>query len=99
MPSRTFDEFRNREAELAALEEWWTHDDDRMVVVIYGRRRTGKSWLFRRFADHKEAIIFVCDRRSEGAQLGKFAETLTPILKIRPSLGSMTDLLSCALPS
>src|SRR5579859_1351382 len=82
----------DRQAELAALEEWWMHDDDHPVMVVYGRRRAGKSWLFRRFAHGKDAIILVCDRRSEGAQIGKFAETLEPILKFRPALRSMTDL-------
>ena len=86
------EEFRDRQAELAAMEEWWMHDDDHPVMVVYGRRRTGKSWLFRRFADGKDAIIFVCDRRSEGAQIAKFADTLEPILKFRPALSSMTDL-------
>lgn len=86
------EEFRDREAELAAMEEWWTHDDDHPVMVVYGRRRTGKSWLFRRFAHGKEAIILVCDRRSEGAQIGKFADTLQPVLRFRPDLRSMTDL-------
>ncbi|MGH7776884.1 MAG: ATP-binding protein [Candidatus Dormibacterales bacterium] len=86
------DEFRDREAELAALEEWWTQDDDHPVMVVYGRRRTGKSWLFRRFADGKDAVIFVCDRRSEGAQIGKFADTLEPVLRFRPALNTMTDL-------
>jgi uncharacterized protein len=36
--------------------------------------------------------MFVCDRRSEGAQIAKFADTLDPILKVRPALSSMTDL-------
>jgi len=85
-------EFRDRDREQAALEEWWSQDDDHPVMVVYGRRRTGKSWLFRRFAHGKEAIILVCDRRSERAQIGKFAETLEPILKFRPALASMTDL-------
>lgn len=85
-------DFRDRETERAALEEWWSQDDDHPVMVVYGRRRAGKSWLFRRFAHGKDAIILVCDRRSEGAQIGKFAETLEPILKFRPALRSMTDL-------
>jgi AAA+ ATPase superfamily predicted ATPase len=85
------EEFRDRQAELAAIEEWWMQADDHPVMVVYGRRRTGKSWLFRRFADSKDAIIFVCDRRSEGAQIAKFADLLEPILKFRPALASMTD--------
>lgn len=89
-PHRT--EFRDRQGELAAMEEWWMRDDDHPVMVVYGRRRTGKSWLFRHFAHGKDAIIFVCDRRSEAAQIGKFADTLEPILKFRPALSSMTDL-------
>lgn len=84
-------DFRDRDLERAALEEWWSQDDDHPLMVLYGRRRTGKSWLFRRFAHGKDAIILVCDRRSEGAQIGKFAEALEPILKFRPALTSMTD--------
>jgi uncharacterized protein len=84
-------EFRDRQAELAAIEEWWRDGHDHPVLVVYGRRRTGKSWLFRAFADRKDAIIFVCDRRSETAQLGKFADALEPILKFRPALRSITD--------
>jgi len=84
--------FRDRDTERAALDEWWSQDDDHPVMVVYGRRRTGKSWLFRRFAHGKDAIILICDRRSEGAQIGKFADTLEPILKFRPALTSMTDL-------
>jgi hypothetical protein len=86
------DEFRDRDAERAALDEWWLQDDDQPVMVVYGRRRAGKSWLFRRFAHGKDAIILVCDRRSEGAQIGKFADSLVPTLKVRPALKSMTDL-------
>lgn len=74
------------------MDDWWLHDDDHPVMVVYGRRRTGKSWLFRRFADGKDAIILVCDRRSTGAQLEKFAAHLVPVLRFQPALGSMTDL-------
>ena len=45
------DEFLDREKELAALDEWWS-DGDRTPVSLYGRRRCGKSWLFRRLNGH-----------------------------------------------
>ena len=85
-------DFRDRAAELAALNDWWVRDDDQPIMVLYGRRRTGKSWLFRRFAHGKDAILLVCDRRSEGAQIGKFADTLQAVLPFRPDLKTMTDL-------
>ncbi|NNN08703.1 MAG: hypothetical protein HKL85_05860, partial [Acidimicrobiaceae bacterium] len=50
------DEFLNREQELAHLEKWWA-STSREPLSLYGRRRSGKSWLFRRFAHEKPAVI------------------------------------------
>lgn len=71
-------EFVDRKAELSRLESWWS-STERMPVNLYGRRRVGKSWLFRRFAHGKPAAILVADRLSEGSQLTRFAEQLEPI--------------------
>ncbi len=74
-----FDEFIDRTTELDRLEAWWAADE-RMPVNLYGRRRVGKSWLFRRFAHGKPAVLLVSERLAEGAQLTRFAEQLTPLL-------------------
>jgi hypothetical protein len=62
------DAFRGREDALARLEDWW-QGDERMPIALYGRRRVGKSWLFRRFAHGKPAIVLVAEQLAPGAQL------------------------------
>ncbi len=80
------DEFIDRRAEIDRLEAWWT-SGDRMPLNLYGRRRVGKSWLFRRFAHGKPAVLLVAERLTSGAQLGRFADQLTPSLGgVRPDL-------------
>ncbi|HVX22853.1 MAG TPA: DUF234 domain-containing protein [Acidimicrobiales bacterium] len=78
-------QFLDRSPELARLEEWWDSDDSRPVNV-YGRRRTGKSWLLRRFAHGKPALIVPAERLVPGAQLERFATMLEPLLGVRPAL-------------
>ncbi len=79
------DQFLNRTAELARLEEWWASKDFRPINV-YGRRRTGKSWLLRRLAHDKPALIVTAERLVPGAQLERFATALEPFLGLRPAL-------------
>jgi len=84
-------EFRGREAELAVLDTWWS-STDRTPVSLYGRRRSGKSWLFRRFAHGKPAIILVARETAPGAQLDDFADKLEAVLGMRPALDGLADL-------
>lgn len=85
------DEFVDRESELAALEAWWA-DRDRTPLSLYGRRRCGKSWLLRRFAHGRPAVVLVAKRAAPGAQLEDFADRLEPLLGVRPALGSLAEL-------
>lgn len=86
------DEFIDRAAEIDRLEAWWA-SDERMPVNLYGRRRVGKSWLVRRFAHGKPAVILVSERLAEGAQLTRFAEQLTPMLDgVTPDLPDVAAL-------
>jgi len=82
-------EFLNRSDELAALERWWDDPSDRFPLVIFGRRRVGKSWLFRRFAHGKPADVFVCDRLAEADQLRSFAGGLEERLGHRPEFADV----------
>ncbi len=68
--------FRDREEELAALRSWFDKTDERRALAIFGRRRVGKSWLFRAFADGREADIFVATTRDLADQLATFASVL-----------------------
>ena len=67
--------FSDREEERAAVAAWYERDDDR-ALMIHGRRRVGKSWLFRAFAHGHEADILVASTRALGDQLHGFAEQL-----------------------
>jgi hypothetical protein len=84
-------EFLNREQELAQLNRWWG-EGSRRLVAMYGRRRVGKSWLFRAFAHKKPAIVLVAEAGARGAQLRKLAIALEEPLGVRPDLADVPDL-------
>jgi AAA+ ATPase superfamily predicted ATPase len=86
-------EFRDRTKELADLEAWWS-STSRDPINLYGRRRVGKSWLFRRFAHGKPAVILVADRVVTGQQLTHMARQLSEVLEVRPQLDDVADLFS-----
>lgn len=72
----SIDAFRDRREELAAIEEWFADDREWRAMTLYGRRRSGKSWLFRAFAHGREVDIFVASTRALADQLAGFSETL-----------------------
>jgi uncharacterized protein len=84
-------EFLNRDQELAQLSRWWK-ERNRRLVAMYGRRRVGKSWLFRAFANGKPAIVLVAEAGARGAQLRKLATALETPLGLRPELAGVPDL-------
>lgn len=87
------DRFLDRATELARLEEWWA-SSERMPINLYGRRRVGKSWLLRRFAHGKPAVVLVAERLATGAQLGRFAAQLAPLQGgVVPDLPDVASLL------
>ena len=88
-------EFLDREDELARLEEWWT-SPERIPINLYGRRRVGKSWLLRRFAHGKPAVILASERLAPGTQLARFAGLLAPALGIRPEIPDLATLFRVA---
>jgi uncharacterized protein len=84
-------EFLDRAGELERLGVWWDGAERRPVALI-GRRRVGKSWLFRRFAHGKPAVLLVAEQLPPGAQLSRFAESLEPALGVRPDLPDLATL-------
>jgi AAA+ ATPase superfamily predicted ATPase len=85
------DEFLDRKTELERLNAWWDSAERRPVALI-GRRRAGKSWLFRRFAHGKPAVLLVAEQLPPGVQLTRFAEVLEPVLGVRPDLPDIGSL-------
>jgi AAA+ ATPase superfamily predicted ATPase len=85
------DEFLNRAEDLAQIEEWWS-GRDRNALALYGRRRVGKSWLFRAFAHGKPSVLLISERLTEGVQLNRFAQRLEPQVGVRPDLPDLATL-------
>jgi hypothetical protein len=68
--------FVNRTAELAWLEARWRARDAQLLIV-YGKRRVGKTALLKEFLQGKAGIYFLADRRPEREQLREVAMRLS----------------------
>ena len=84
-------EFRNRTGELERLEGWWA-GGGREPLAMFGRRRVGKSWLFRRFAHGKDALVLVAEQLPAHTQLARFASDLEPFAGVRPQVPDVAAL-------
>lgn len=85
-------QFVGREEELARLERWWRAPVHSSGINLFGRRRVGKSWLFRRFAHQKSAVILVAAATTPAQQLALLAEQLESHLGFRPQIQNLDDL-------
>lgn len=68
-----------RHDELRELRAAWKRATERapQLVVVWGRRRVGKTFLLTHFAENKRAIYFTATRQdSEDRQLRRFADRL-----------------------
>jgi Predicted ATPase (AAA+ superfamily) len=68
-------DFINREEELHFLKEKWLQDEPQLIVV-YGKRRVGKTELTIRFSKDKPHFYFLCERIPLRNQLKKFTESI-----------------------
>lgn len=84
--------FVNRDDDLAVLERWWSGPDPN-ALNLHGRRRVGKSWLFRMFAHGRPATILVAERLPAGAQLSRLAAQLEAPLGVRPQIDDVPALI------
>ena len=64
--------FVDREAELSWLKERWGVRDPQLLIV-YGKRRVGKTELLKQFIRNKPAVYLLADRRPERDQLKEVA--------------------------
>ena len=67
--------FINRERELADLADLWQRTGSQLVVV-YGRRRTGKTTLLAQFVRDKPHLFWVADRFPAPTLLGDFSRSI-----------------------
>ncbi|MEZ4222944.1 MAG: ATP-binding protein [Polyangiaceae bacterium] len=76
------DEFFDRERELAALDAAWRSPGS-SLVLLWGRRRTGKTSLLGRFVGSKRAIFYGATEQAPAAELEAFSKAARDAL--RPS--------------
>ncbi len=67
--------FVNRDPELAWLEKRWVAPGAQLLIV-YGKRRVGKTALLKKFMREKPAVYVLADRRPERDQLKEIAVRL-----------------------
>ncbi len=60
--------FINREKELDFLNQIWL-DKKPHLIIVYGKRRVGKTELLKQFIKKKKAVYFLADKRSSKDQL------------------------------
>ena len=70
--------FINREKELEILESEFKRESS-SFVVIYGRRRTGKTTLINRFLKEKKSLYFFADTQNEKGQIRRFQNQLADV--------------------
>lgn len=67
--------FYNRETELQRLNEY-NQQNRAQLLIVYGRRRVGKTELLKQFARGKDFIYFLADLSSDRDQLQEFSERI-----------------------
>lgn len=67
--------FINREQELNSFNNWWK-EDRAHLLVIYGKRRVGKTELIKHFLASKTGIYYLADQRSEQEQLADIGKRI-----------------------
>jgi hypothetical protein len=67
--------FIDREDELRFLEEKWK-DTRAQMIVLWGKRRVGKTELVKQFMTGKKSVYFLAESTSEKEQLQRFSQAL-----------------------
>lgn len=65
--------FIGREAELKFLQDKFDNEDGQLVV-LYGRRRVGKTETLREFCKGKQHVFYSCTQSTDKVQLSKFSK-------------------------
>ena len=67
--------FIGRKAELDFLNSKYSEPQGQLIV-LYGRRRVGKTETLREFCKGKPHVFFSCTQTTDRAQLAKFSQHL-----------------------
>ncbi|KKQ05070.1 MAG: hypothetical protein US25_C0030G0003 [Candidatus Moranbacteria bacterium GW2011_GWE1_36_7] len=72
--------FYNRKQELKALNDWWREKKSHLVI-LYGKRRVGKTALSLEFAKGKPSIFYLAERLDSKLQLEKISKEVGNFFK------------------
>jgi len=73
-------EFIDREKELAFLEGKWK-DQGPQLIILWGKRRIGKTELVKQFIKDKPHVYFLSESTSELEQLRRFSFAIGQFFK------------------
>lgn len=71
--------FIDRKREMFTLEKEYNRENS--FVVLYGRRRTGKTTLIKEFIKDKNTFYFFADKQNESLQINRFKNQLAEHFK------------------
>ena len=71
--------FIDREKELETLNKEYKKDNS--FVVLYGRRRVGKTTLIKEFIKDKKVFYFFADKQNENLQIERFKNQVSEYFK------------------
>jgi len=82
--------FVGRERELNLLNKLY-HKNNFQMVVMYGRRRIGKTTLIKKFIEDKPAIFFVAQEANDKLNLELFSKQVFSFFNISGQFGAFRD--------
>ncbi len=85
--------FFNREREISILNDLYGSPTS-SLVVLYGRRRVGKTEIAGEFISNKKSIYLFVETKSEELLLRDLEDSMERVLGIRPWLDSWDDFFS-----
>ncbi len=74
-----FQQFVNRDSELTTLNDMY-RKERASFLVIYGRRRIGKTELVKQFINNKSHVYFLADDRGDRQNIKEFQKEMTGII-------------------
>jgi len=69
------EKFKNRNKEIGLLEELYNKKESKLII-IYGRRRVGKTELLKQFLKRQKGLYLLARQESEKEQLRKMSENI-----------------------
>lgn len=86
--------FVDREKEVAFLEDIY-HQKGTKVIILYGRRRVGKTEIIKTFIKNKDSLYFLADKRGTELNAQRFAREAAQHFKdISPAVHNFDDVFT-----